>query len=590
MCMRLLANWLFGLMLLLATAVSNAGQHALLVGISDYSDPRIPDLEGPANDVQALREVLIRNWQFADNDITTLLDAQATEAAILDAIDALYDSTVAGDDIVIYYSGHGTSAADPDFGARVNLPDGTGAIVGSDFSPEKLSRQSFSAPADDGLLVGRFDIKPRLQALDKDRNVLVIFDACFSGNASRSANSIFVPKRKRLLDLTAYLPPLEEDITLAQNTPNPPTQKTRSFSIRDAENFAYQNTVYFGASAEDQFAVDISSAEISAGLVTTIDGKPHGAFTDSLLRALWDQSATSSPLSFIQLFNRAINHFNTWCKSCGHTPVSLPTAGSLHNELLGRHILSPSLLLSDGKEYEDIYEPALQETLIVDGTQLAMRGMFSGDADSDNTAPDIVFTATETYMSAYASDGQLIANLPLTPSADAMEQWLAGRQWLKRRMMRDLNNEHGDLQVSFRQPLTSNRVTDGEFVHFNVLSETPAHLVVLLLDAHSNLSLLYPISTSARDAVLPALQAQRIPRHDEPQIQVTPPWGTDTVVFYSLPVMHSLKPVLQEMASLTTIPMTHPALRSFEAALDENAFQYSAMTMRIVAVPKEPTR
>ncbi|MFK7861767.1 MAG: caspase domain-containing protein [Granulosicoccus sp.] len=577
----------------LAPSVSNAGQHALLVGVSDYTDSRIPDLEGPVHDVRALREVLIRNWQFDDTDITVLLNAQATEAAILNAIDNLRDKTLPGDDIIIYYSGHGTSAADPELGARLNLPDGSGAIVGSDFSPEKLSQNTFSTPSADGLLVGRFEIRPRLQALDKDRNVLVIFDACFSGNATREVASAYKPARKRQLDLSAYFRTPKTTALPATMNRQASTQKTRSITLSDFEKFSYDNTVYFGAAAENQFAVDLSMAEIKAGLVSTVDGMPHGGFTDSLLRALSTVPGTANSLSFIQLFNRTVNMFNTWCKTCGHTPVSLPTAGTPDNELLGRTILMPSLLLASNSHSDNAPEPAFQETLLVDtvlpnGTELAMRSLTSRGikrmkAVTETISPDLYFTRTESQLSAYSADGQLITHLPVDMPEESMSRWLEGREWLKRRMMRDLKKERGDLQVSFREPLASNRVSDGEFIHFNVLSDTEANLVVLLLDANSELSLLYPASDSERRNVLPALKSQRIPRIDEQAIQVTPPWGTDIVMFYTLPANHSLTPTLTQLASLATIPVNHPTLKDFEKTLDDPSIQYSAMTIRIVS-------
>lgn len=583
---------LFCLTTLLASAMSQAGQHALLIGVSDYTDSRIPDLEGPVNDVLALRDVLLKNWQFEDTDITVLLDAQATEAAILNAIDALKHTTDKGDDIIIYYSGHGTSAADPDLGARLNLPDGSGVIVGSDFDPGKLDRMSLRQPADDGLLVGRFEIRPRLQALDTNRNVLVIFDACFSGNATREVVSIFKPTRKRQIDLSDYFQVSSETANSTSRDKINTPQKSRSITIDPAVNFVYQNTVYFGAAAEDQFAVDLSKAEIDAGLVTTFDGKPHGGFTDSLLRALSTLPDSSNSLSFIQLFNRTLNLFNTWCKACGHTPVSLPTASTPDNELLGRTILIPSLLLANDTGYDSSSEPALQEALIIettlgDGTELALRSLNSKAKNTvaHATTPDVYFTPIKQQINAYSSDGQLITQLPIDTDEAAMARWLAGRQWLKRRMLQDLAKGAGDLQVSFRHPLSSNRLGAGEHIHFNVLSETPASLVAFVLNANSELSLLYPVNDTERGTLLPAFQSQRIPKQDEPTIQVTPPWGTDTVIFYTLPTTHSLENPLRELALLETIPLSHRALKAFEKALNTTDIRYSASTIRIVSSP-----
>ncbi|MFK8079448.1 MAG: caspase domain-containing protein [Granulosicoccus sp.] len=588
---------LFILALVCLPTVLQAKQHALLIGVSDYSDPRIPDLEGPINDVNALRKVLIDNWQFADEDITVLTDAQATEANILQAVDQLYHDTEAGDDIIIYYSGHGTSAADPALGARVNLPDGSGAIVASDFNPDKLSQTTLSHSSDDGLLVGRFEIRPRLQALDRERNVLVMFDACFSGNATRDMPSAYKPAHKRQINLNAYFQPSIATANSSVQLENKQQQTTRSLTLSTNESFGYQNTVYFGAAAEDQFAVDLSMAEIQAGLVTTFDGKPHGGFTDSLLRALSSLPDSSNSISFIQLFNRTVNYFNTWCKSCGHTPVSLPTAGTPDNELLGRTILMPSAVLANNTNYDNRSEPALMETLLVDttlpdGNTLAMRSLNTRainrvKAKNLSASPDVYFTQTDAQLNAFSADGHLITRMPVNMPEDSMGQWLAGREWLKRRMSRDLNRDKGDLQVSFRQPLASNHVTDGEFIHFNVMSKTPANLLMLLLNAKSELSVLYPVSDTERKALLPALESQRIPRLDEPAIQVTPPWGTDIVMFYTLPPEHTLTSALEQLASLSTIPVSHPVLEELEDALDSDDFPYSAMTVRIVSSPSQ---
>ena len=217
---------------LMACGPVKATQHALLIGISDYTDQRIPDLEGPVNDVLALRDVLIRRWQFQEENIRVLIDADATESNILRALEALQRSTDPDDDIVIYYSGHGTSASDPDLGSHLDLPDGSGAIVGSDFDPDKLTRRSLNEAADDGLLVGRQDIRPRLQALDVQRNVLVVFDACFSGNATRSYSSQYTPKSLRRIDLSTWLDDANTHNPTNQQATNPATDRSWFSRIR----------------------------------------------------------------------------------------------------------------------------------------------------------------------------------------------------------------------------------------------------------------------------------------------------------------------------------------------------------------------
>lgn len=594
--LRYINNGVF-LAVLMASGSTHATQHALLIGVSDYTDQRIPDLEGPVNDVDALRDVLIQNWDFKDEHISVLLNSDATEANILHAIDTLQHSTAPGDDIIIYYSGHGTSASDPDLGAHLNLPDGTGAIVGSDFNPDKLNRKSLNQPANDGLIIGRHEIRPRLQALDVERSVLVIFDACFSGNATREFSSQYTPKNVRRINLSTWLKSTDTVDTsdvAATNAAVKNASNSRGWFSKADKAFSYDNIVYFGAAAENQYAVDFSKAEINAGIVSSIDGKAHGGFTDSLLRALWAPTDKSTSLSFAQLFNRTVNQFNTWCRVCGHTPVSLPDVQTANHDLMGRTILSTDILLAYDPGYDATSEPALQEALIVD-TQLtddtlAMKSLLplkSVDLNElvNQESPDVYFEQTSHHLNALSADGQLIRQLAVDTDSIDMTRWLEGRQWLKRRMARDLVSENGNLHVSFRHPMAGNRVIEGESLYFNIHTSVDAKLLALVLNANSELSLLYPINERERQTTLQAQSVKRIPDSGEAQIQVTPPWGTDTVLFYTLPPDHALDTALEQLSTSASIPFDHPALNAVESILEDSQIPNAAATVRVVSGP-----
>jgi len=178
---------------LLVPSLGMAKQHALLIGVSDYQNKRITDLEGPQFDVPAMQKVLNQHWGVDEENMVSLVNEQATERNIKAELNALHTRTKPGDDIVIYFSGHGTSGKDPDFGAKLNLPDESGALVTYDFDPAThIARIRAGKPVaaeDDGLLIGRHEIKPMLQSLSEERTVLVVFDSCFSGNAVRSQST-----------------------------------------------------------------------------------------------------------------------------------------------------------------------------------------------------------------------------------------------------------------------------------------------------------------------------------------------------------------------------------------------------------------
>ena len=147
-----------------ASHASAAGRsHALLIGVAHYrATPELVrqgyagiDLDGPANDVRALRDVLRRRWGFADENIRTLIDVDATRQGILDGLADLAEQTAPGDRILVYFSGHGTSADDPRLGPPV--PHGSGA-----FAPHDLDYANLG----ETLLVGRTDLIPAFKALE----------------------------------------------------------------------------------------------------------------------------------------------------------------------------------------------------------------------------------------------------------------------------------------------------------------------------------------------------------------------------------------------------------------------------------------
>jgi hypothetical protein len=90
---------------------NNTTFHALIIGINNYTDPSVPDLNYCVNDANDMHDTLIQNgWK--DEEITLLLDGEATKNAILSAMDSMVKNADASDYILIFYSGHGTFIAD----------------------------------------------------------------------------------------------------------------------------------------------------------------------------------------------------------------------------------------------------------------------------------------------------------------------------------------------------------------------------------------------------------------------------------------------------------------------------------------------
>lgn len=82
--------------------------YAVVVGISDYQDPAIPDLRFADKDAEAFAEYLRRNGSGINPEHLILLtNENATAGKVAAAFDGLIEQAKADDQVIIYFSGHG---------------------------------------------------------------------------------------------------------------------------------------------------------------------------------------------------------------------------------------------------------------------------------------------------------------------------------------------------------------------------------------------------------------------------------------------------------------------------------------------------
>ncbi len=89
--------------------VQTGRRRALLIGINEYEDPAIQDLNGCVYDVQFMEELLREQFGFGEDDkIKRLEDKKATRQGILDEFARLADpkKTTAWDSVIVHFSGH----------------------------------------------------------------------------------------------------------------------------------------------------------------------------------------------------------------------------------------------------------------------------------------------------------------------------------------------------------------------------------------------------------------------------------------------------------------------------------------------------
>lgn len=240
---------------------------ALLIGINKYQlFSGRKNLDGCVADIEAIKEILTSQSGFAFpmSNIKTLLDEQATKINIEQTVEnfLLKNDQIKNDDIIlIYYSGHGTQVPDRDENEE---PDGMDeAIVPHDACGE------LGVITDD-------QIGGWLRQLNlRTKNLIIIFDSCHSGSATRDAFS-----------------------------------KPRFVSFEDIENkFRGENTPTKGGDrASDWFDEGVGYAFISGCMhhensqeFKTSDGKQRGVLSYYLDKALLQMK---TPLTYRELMDR----------------------------------------------------------------------------------------------------------------------------------------------------------------------------------------------------------------------------------------------------------------------------------------------
>jgi Caspase domain len=236
--------------------------HALIIAIDNYPIPA-HRLNGCRNDASAFADYLA-GYSKANGMIyqeKRLFDADATRQSIIDNFS--HYKAAKGDDVcVLYYSGHGSQ-----------MP------AAPEFWDEEDGKSETIVCYDSRLPNGRDMIDKELATLiwlatkDRDGHFLAVMDCCHSGSNTRDPanvterktrdNSPFTPK-----DISSFFG--KEYWKKAQ----PPSARH----------------VHLAAAKSDETAKELS-----------IDGKPRGAFTSNLIKALNETGAT---VSYQELMSR----------------------------------------------------------------------------------------------------------------------------------------------------------------------------------------------------------------------------------------------------------------------------------------------
>lgn len=145
---------------------SHSMYYGLFIGVNQYSDPGIPDLDNPIKDAERLYQILTDKYTFEEENIQFLRNP--TRSEIVFELDELRDRVSSEDNLLIFYAGHGYW----DKEARIGY-----------WLPADATKNSTVEWFRNSTLVDF------LQAI-RTKHTLLITDACFAGSIfkTRSIN------------------------------------------------------------------------------------------------------------------------------------------------------------------------------------------------------------------------------------------------------------------------------------------------------------------------------------------------------------------------------------------------------------------
>lgn len=445
------------------------------------------------------------------------------------------------------------------------MPHGSGALTAWDSVLDPPERVIPS------LLVGRTDLRPRLEALDRgDRQVVVMLDACYSANATRG---IYAPAPAGLPTRLLPLPPQPGFDLGAYGTgrvaPPPP--------------YPYARVLTLSAAAAGEAAADIGAAHLRR--YPTFDRRPHGAFSNALLRVLrGDDPADTNgdgTISYLELRD-AIDRQLT-AGGFRHRPQQFPPITEDPNRLNARALFdapaAPGTGPTGARRAPDLgvrLDPASP-----DEAALAITGIPGLSLSAES--PEVVVQRRDGAWLPTNPGGDRIGTAADTATLTARLRQLA---WLHQLAWRQGQNP-------FALALAPTDASQGTIhhlggpVHLDLRPDRASWLVLLYIDSQGAVAPLYPARPSETEPLAAGAKVS-IPADDS--LRVTEPLGTDWV----LALAYARRPafldrIVAHLAPLqgpAPLPPDGPLLREvLDSLKDESGVAVATLRLETVPAP-----
>jgi len=498
--------------LVLAVMPLHAERYAVLAGVSHYQLAGL-DLEGPAHDVEALQDMLVHRQGYDAANVTVLLNEEATRGNILSALRRRVDQVKAGDHLFFYFSGHGTSAFDKN---NQSLRPAIGPDSGA-LAPYDLTFASLPA-AVQSLIIGRRDLRPILSRVSPGAQALVALDSCYSENAAKSVG-VWGAAPVRGINVAAQV----QERNRGGGTASADRVSTPASGGEENGSYPYSNVVSLAAASKDQAAVDIGS-DLLRRKWQTVDGKPHGAFTNSLLAGLAGAGDTNrdGSITYDELFRFVRRDMEKY----PHQPQILAAAGfALDQPALGARAASspePPAPMPAGDKPGSRIRVSLDDPSPELGAQLGAMA----DVEIVTGAYDLLVRPAGDQWGIYDASGLLVQSLPIQAVGAVASRVRAQGQLAQ---LRFWSNSAQDFNVKIDVELAAATGYDrlrslfriGERVKFRIGAERPAYLLLLDINKDGRVTVLFPGSQAGE-------RSRQAPNQPvEFVVQATPPAGSD---------------------------------------------------------------
>jgi hypothetical protein len=165
---------------------ANAKYYGLLIGVEEYNDPEIKDLDNPVRDARSLKKTLTTRYMFDEGNVKVLENPPRSEIII--ELDQLRKKVTEEDNLIIFYAGHGYWDEDGKLGYW--LPSDATLASTADWFPNS-------------------SLVDYIQAIHS-KHTLLITDACFAGSIFKARA---VTLNKEVVYETIYESPSRKAMT-----------------------------------------------------------------------------------------------------------------------------------------------------------------------------------------------------------------------------------------------------------------------------------------------------------------------------------------------------------------------------------------